>query len=99
MDESNEGRGVPDRFYTKQLERPALLLYPIQARPPKDGERPTAPKIPLVAVAVLVPGERSDKDGAHVTYVLNTPAQRLWIPELLDDFDDDIEDGDDHDGG
>jgi hypothetical protein len=31
--------------------------------------------------------------------VLNTPAQRLWIPELLDDFDDDIEDGDDHDGG
>ena len=99
LDESNEGRNVPDRFYTKQLERPALLLYPIQARPPKDGERRTAPKIPLVAVAVLVPGERSEKDGAHMTYVLNTPAQRLWIPELLDDFDDELEDGDDHDGG
>ncbi|SIN89300.1 Z1 domain-containing protein [Agromyces cerinus] len=88
---SNKGRTVPDREYIPYLERPLLLLYPIHGSF-DDGDDQALPDIPLVGLVVAIP-ERIGPDGlrppsedrsADVTYMLNTPAQRL----LLEDFDD-----------
>lgn len=93
-------KGVPDTAYVPFLERPLLILYPIEAtlldgmdgRPQQDvplGET-------LVGVLVAVP-ERIGPEGprppsvdrsADVTYMLNAPAQRLWAAEYGDEDDD-----------
>ncbi len=91
-DAANIGRRVPDGYYIKKLKRPALLVYPLQPNRDGDPNRSLPPDVPMVAIVVIVPGERSEKDGANVTYVLNTAAQRLWAPELLEELGDEEED-------
>lgn len=91
-EEGKARRSVPDRCYIRKLKRPAMLLYPIRPRQPDAGNQPLPPDTPLLAVSTIFPGERQERDGANVTYVLNTAAQRLWVPELLEDLGDE----DDH---
>ena len=86
-------KSVPDRAYIKRLERPVLFVYPIQPNTTQGaGSGTKLPKTPMIAIAVIVPGERSDQDRDNLTYMFNAPAQRLWNPDFVDDLgDDDVE--------
>jgi hypothetical protein len=86
-------KSFPDRVYTKHLKRPVLFVFPIKA----TEQSPSAiPDIPLIAVAVAVPGDRQKSEDEKVEYLFNTPAQRLWDPNFLDDMgEEDDESSDD----
>ena len=83
----NENKvSIPDRAYIKHLQRPVLFVYPIEAK--ENGpESPAIPEDPMIAIVVVVPGDRSEGDRDNLKYVLNTPAQRLWNPDI-EDFED-----------
>ncbi|MCP2031011.1 hypothetical protein L1277_001102 [Okibacterium sp. HSC-33S16] len=80
LSEAVNKKGVPDTAYVAELERPLLLVYPIEPK----GLHLAAPAI---AVNISIPGARNDDSGSsdedQVTYLLNRVAQRLWFPELL----------------
>jgi hypothetical protein len=91
-----EKKSVPDTAYVPYLERPLLIVYPIQ------GVLENKTKLPetLVGVLVAIPerlgpnGYRaaSEDRSADVLYMLNTPAQRLWAAEYGDELGDYDED-------
>jgi hypothetical protein len=63
-----------------------LFVYPIEAK--ENGPESRAiPEDPMIAIVVVVPGDRSEGDRDNLKYVLNTPAQRLWNPDI-EDFED-----------
>lgn len=90
--EGNARKNIPDREFVPYLPRPLLMLYPIQGGL-DDG---TTLSAPLVGAVIAIP-ERIGSGGrpsaaidnsADVTYMLNAPAQRLWLQEF-DEGDDD----------
>jgi hypothetical protein len=102
-----ESKSVPDREYVRYLERPLLLIYPIEGnlQPAKseveaNGAGPAIELLPstLVGVVIAIPerigageGELGPRDtSGEVVYMLNAAAQRLWVPEIFDDEDDDV---------
>lgn len=76
-----EKKSAPDSEFTWELERPVLLIYPLQ---------PEADKVKLegthIAIKIALPGDRGDGDlsvpDEGVTYILNSVAQKLWFPEF-----------------
>jgi hypothetical protein len=65
-----------------------LLVYPIEAKKSATWTGPEIPKTPMIAIVIVVPGDRSDGDQDNLKYVLNTTAQRLWNPDFMDDVED-----------
>lgn len=104
--EGNESKNIPDRWYVPYLDRPLLMLYPIQPahQIPKEDAANAAAQVAraelpetLVAAVIAIP-ERIGADGKRggaedrsgdVIYMLNAAAQRLWVPEVMDEADDD----------
>ena len=91
--DKQDQKSFADRVYTKHLKRPVLFVFPIQA---SSGVPNEVAQVPLIAVAVVVPGDRRKLDDEKVEYLFNTPAQRLWDPNFLDDMgEEDDESSDD----
>jgi hypothetical protein len=86
--DNEEKATIPDRAYIKHLHRPVLLVYPIEAKKSATWTGPEIPKTPMIAIVIVVPGDRSDGDQDNLKYVLNTTAQRLWNPDFMDDVED-----------
>jgi hypothetical protein len=98
--ENSTKKSVPDRVYTRALDRPVLFVYPIQAKAISGKVAGTGfpdPDLPQIAIAVVVPGERDQQQQDNVTYLFNAPAQRLWDPTFIDDLIDEEEDEEDGD--
>jgi len=92
-DAENAGKkSFPDRAYTRHLKRPVLLIFPIRPKQPEIGAPAPPDYLPLVAVAVAVPGDRRQLGDDTVKYVLNTPGQKLWEANFVEDLDDNEED-------
>lgn len=94
-------KSFPESIYYPQLERPALIIYPLcteeQPEPTETrGAHPVvvAPVEYLVALKVAIPGDPANprNDEGDVVYVINTVAQRNWLPEFRGEDDDDIDD-------
>lgn len=96
------GKSLPERIYYPHLEHPALIVYPLGSEQPsrsQDEELSHAVTIGshdfLVALKVAIPGDPTNprnQDG-DVTYVINTVAQKNWLPEFKDDDEDeDVDD-------
>lgn len=94
LDGNADKKSVPDGAFTRHLERPVLFVFPIRPREEAGAPLP-ARGTPLVAVAVAVPGERSERGDDTVKYLLNAPAQRLWDPDFVSDLEDEGEGEDD----
>lgn len=101
-----DSKSVPDREYVRYLERPLLLVYPIEAslQPQKTERGSESTKLPvdplpftLVGAVIAIPerlgtetSELGPRDtSGEVVYTLNVAAQRLWVPEIFEDDDDD----------
>ena len=89
-------KNVPDRSFIEKLERPLLLLYPLQAAEPKDGSHEERPETMMVAVVIAIPGTQEKAGTDNVTYQLNTVAQRYWFSEVVASSDDEEEADDDY---
>ncbi len=96
-----KGAQPPDKVFVEYLDRPVLLLYPIQGKvvsgPDRRHEVETGEKVPetLLAVVLAVPGASvSNRDSDTVTYMLNAVAKRLWVQEF-ESSDEDEDDDDD----
>lgn len=90
-------KSVPDRLFTRRLQRPVLFVFPIQAAIQQSNSShfaPVPPSIPLIAIAIAVPGERTEKDGDNFKYLFNVPAQRLF-EQSFEDLEYSDEDSDD----
>jgi hypothetical protein len=89
-------KSFADRVYTRHLEKPVLFVFPIRANsesspaPPADLPMDS----PLVAIAVVVPGDLRKKEEDKVEYLFNTVAQKFWDPDFLDDMNDEDSDED-----
>jgi hypothetical protein len=79
---------VPDWGYARELKNPVLIVYPLFPR--ATGLDPGL-DCPIVALSVVVPGVKQ-KESDNVEYLLNTPAQRLFVSELEDITIDDEDD-------
>lgn len=92
-------RGKPGEVeYYDCLPRPVLLIYPLQARESADVHddgRPTASSVlrgrPLVAAKIAIMRRGTADSSADVTYVINRVAQRNWLPEFVEEDDDDLD--------
>jgi hypothetical protein len=99
-------KSVPDREYVRYLERPLLLVYPIEAtlqptKTEREAESTGLPAAPLpftlVGAVIAIPerigaeesGPAPRDTSGDVVYTLNVAAQRLWVPEIFDEDDDD----------
>lgn len=74
--------------YYQYLERPVLLLYPLEV----VEERVAAEVLngrPLVAAKIAIRKTGVDDRSADVTYVINKVAQQKWFPEFTDEEDED----------
>jgi hypothetical protein len=71
---------VPDWGYARELKNPVLIVYPLFPR--ATGLDPGL-DCPIVALSVVVPGIKQ-QESDNVEYLLNTPAQRLFVSELED---------------
>lgn len=91
-EQDGTAKRAPDTAFIRELDRPVLLLYPIQGQIIQGNQRTDDfAKTPLLAVALAVPGssERT-ADSDQVTYMLNAVAQKLWFQEFdAGDEDDD----------
>ena len=93
--EKADRKSAPDSEFTYELERPILLVYPIQAT--ADAE--TLPGT-YVAIKLALPGNKVDNDNDNdndndedeVTYILNAVAQKQWFPEYVDTSSEDDDD-------
>lgn len=94
--EGNEEKNVPDRWFVPYLDRPLLLVYPIEGELAESESAPNPTPSTLIGVVLAIP-ERIGPDGfrapaedrtADVTYTLNVAAQRLWVPEIGADDED-----------
>ncbi len=86
-------RSVPETVYYPFLERPALILYPIE--PSGESVLTLPPDRLLVAVKLALPGEAGDvrNTSGDVKYIINTVAQQNWFVELSDSESEDDVDG------
>lgn len=100
-------KSVPESVFYSRLQRPALLIYPlnVELKPatdhPQGKERDEVVRIRsalakhlAVAVKVAIPGSPVDSrdKSADVEYYINTVAQQNWLPEFgLDDNEDDLD--------
>jgi hypothetical protein len=95
-------KSFPERIYYPHLERPALMIYPLVSGQRSrsgaaDGRHDVSVRGDeyLVALKVAIPGDPADPSNneGDVTYVINTVAQKNWLPEFRDDEDnEDIDD-------
>ena len=70
--------------FVQRLDRPTLLVYPVERRDPNNEKRATPSEgETLVAVVIGVPGSgTSTSSPDQVTYWLNAVAKRLWFPDF-----------------
>jgi hypothetical protein len=83
-------KSLPERIYYPDLERPALIVYPLLSSEGTSGADDY-----LVALKVAIPGDptKPRNNEGDVTYLINTVAQRNWLPEFKnDDEDEDVDD-------
>lgn len=95
---------IPEKAYYSALTKPALLLYPLEAKVTPsdhyDSETVRANAKELiqelesgitVAVKLAIPGNPLDvqNDSGDAEYVINSVAQQTWLAEL--EVDDDID--------
>ena len=86
---SNGKKNVPDGNYIEMLDRPLLLLYPLEATKPEHDWHGTGPESMMVAVVIAIPGTQEKAGDDNVIYQLNTVAQRYWFPEVVASLDED----------
>ena len=92
------GKSVPEDVYYPHLQRPALLIYALQALPASNPKKVASldPDQLLVAIKLAIPGQRIEAvtgNSGDAEYVINTVAQRLWFAdyaseELAEEIDD-----------
>lgn len=91
--ESQKGsaKRAPDTQFVQKLERPVLLVYPVERR---SSTVTNVDERPLIAIVIAVPGTAgvSTTTTDEVTYWLNAVAKKLWFQDF-DTYEDD-EDGD-----
>lgn len=96
---------IPEKAYYPALARPALLLYPLAAKPTlsehfsSDNDRAAAEALKnhllhsvTVAAKIAFPGTPVDTSNpsGDVEYVINSVAQQNWMTEI--GVDDDVDD-------
>lgn len=99
--QQNQEKDAPEGIYYPDLERPALIIYPLGSSEPKEGSKSENRNLVtigkdefLVALKVAIPGDPTkvhDDDG-DVTYVINTVAQQNWLAEFAGADDEDVDD-------
>ncbi|GAA1814465.1 Z1 domain-containing protein [Agromyces neolithicus] len=84
--QNGSAKRAPDTQFVQNLERPVLLVYPVERR---GGEGENLAEQTLIAIVIAVPGTAgvvSTTD--QVTYWLNAVAKKLWFQDF-DTYEDD----------
>jgi hypothetical protein len=88
-----------ESIYYPRLDRPALIIYPLDPKEP-SAEKPaiaTGQDRYLVALKVAIPGNTTNiwNEEGDITYIINTVAQEYWRTEFDSADHDDVDDVDD----
>lgn len=86
--QNDSAKRAPDTQFVQHLERPVLLVYPVQRKSDHNSDQAQT----LIAIVIAVPGTAgvvSTTD--QVTYWLNAVAKKLWFQDF-DTYEDDEDD-------
>ncbi|MFC9918250.1 Z1 domain-containing protein [Agromyces binzhouensis] len=84
LETHSDANRAPDTEFVQRLDRPTLLVYPVERRDSNDKNHAAPSEAEtLVAIVIGVPGSGSSTSSPdQVTYWLNAVAKRLWFPDF-----------------